>query len=227
MRIGVPASSRVSWAPLALTLGLHLLLVLAWLLRPAMQPGPQPSSQRATLLVTVKPAARPMPAAPRVLPEPVRKAASRPASRVLPAPEPAAAAVADAESPQLEPVEAEVATLATPTAPVAPVGELLARSRALAGRISRELPPGDSTMTAEPVRKWEQFGALVADARRTGSMAGTLDSHTAADGVIVYRKTVGSRVRCYRSGSVGGVNPSDGQTAGSIPCPTGVRWTRL
>ena len=225
MRIGVPASSAtVSLTPLALTLGLHLLLVLAWLLRPGVQPGLQPSSERATLLVMVKPAARPMPAAPRVLPEPVRKAASRPASRVLPAPEPAAAALADAESPQLEPFEAEAAT---PTAPVAPVGELLARSRALAGRISREMPPGDSAMTAEPVRKWEQFGALVADARRTGSMAGTLDSHTAADGVIVYRKIVGMRVRCYRSGSVGGVNPSDGQTAGNIPCPTGVRWTRL
>jgi len=224
MRIGVPASSSVSWTPLALALGLHLLLVLAWLLRPGVQPGLQPSSERATLLVMVKPAARPMPAAPRVLPEPVRKAASRPASRVLPAPEAAAAAEADTESLQLEPVQAEVAT---PAAPAVPVGELLARSRALAGRISRELPPGDGTMTAEPVRKWEQFGALVADARRTGSMAGTLDSHTAADGVIVYRKIVGMRVRCYRSGSVGGVNPSDGQTAGNIPCPTGVRWTRL
>lgn len=227
MRIGVPASSSVSWTPLALTLGLHLLLVLAWLLRPGVQPGPRPSAERATLLVTVKPAAPPIPAAPRTLPEPVRKAAPRSVARVLPAPEPAAAVAADAESPQLAPVQAEVATLAAPVAPVVPVGELLARSRALVGRISRELPAGDSAMTAEPVRKWEQFGALVADARRTGSMAGSLDSHTAADGVIVYRKIVGSRVRCYRSGSVGGINPSDGQTAGNIPCPTGVRWTRL
>ena len=224
MRIGVPASSSVSWTTLALALGLHLLLVLAWLLRPGVQPGLQPSSERATLLVMVKPAARPLPAAPRALPEPLRKAAPRPVARVLPAPEAAAAVEADTASLQLEPVQAEVAT---PAAPAVPIGELLARSRALAGRISRELPPGDSTMTAEPVRKWEQFGALVADARRTGSMAGTLDSHTAADGVIVYRKIVGMRVRCYRSGSVGGINPSDGQTAGNIPCPTGVRWTRL
>ena len=221
MRIGVPASSSVSWTPLVLTLGLHLLLVLAWLLRPGVQPGPQPSAERATLLVTVTPPARAIPAAPRALREPVRKPAQRPVARVLPAPEPAAAVVTDAESPQLEPVQAEVAV------PIASAGELLARSRALAGRISRELPPGDSAMTAEPAGKWERFGTQVADARKTGSMAGTLDSHVSADGVIVYRKIVGSRVRCYRSGSVGGINPSDGQTAGNIPCPTGVRWTRL
>lgn len=221
MRIGVPASSSVSWTPLVLTLGLHLLLVLAWLLRPGVQPGPQPSAERATLLVTVTPPAGAIPAAPRALREPVRKPAQRPVARVLPAPEPAAAVVTDAESPQLEPVQAEVA------APIASAGELLARSRALAGRISRELPPGDSAMTAEPAGKWERFGTQVADARKTGSMAGTLDSHVSADGVIVYRKIVGSRVRCYRSGSVGGINPSDGQTAGNIPCPTGVRWTRL
>ena len=221
MRIGVPASSSVSWTPLVLTLGLHLLLVLAWLLRPGVQPGPQPSAERATLLVTVKPPAGAFPAAPRALREPVRKPAQRPVARVLPAPEPAAAVVTDAESPQREPVQAEIA------APIASVGDLLARSRALAGRISRELPPGDSAMTAEPAGKWERFGTQVADARKTGSMAGTLDSHVSADGVIVYRKIVGSRVRCYRSGSVGGINPSDGQTAGNIPCPTGVRWTRL
>lgn len=221
MRIGVPASSSVSWTPLALTLGLHLLLVLAWLLRPGVQPGPQPSAEHATLLVTVTPPARAIPAAPRALREPVRKPAQRPVARVLPASEPPAAVVTDAESPQREPVQAEVA------APIASVGELLARSRALAGRISRELPPGDSAMTAEPAGKWERFGTQVADARKTGSMDGTLDSHTAANGVIVYRKIVGSRVRCYRSGSVGGINPSDGQTAGNIPCPTGVRWTRL
>ncbi|MCC2959112.1 hypothetical protein LK540_01550 [Massilia sp. IC2-278] len=221
MRIGVPASSSVSWTPLVLTLGLHLLLVLAWLLRPGVQPVPQPSAERATLLVTVKPAAKPIHAAPRALREPVPKPARRPVARVLPASEPPAAVVADAESPQPEPVQAEVA------APIASVGELLARSRALAGRISRELPTGDSAMTSEPAGKWERFGTQVADARKTGSMAGTLDSHMAADGVIVYRKIVGSRVRCYRSGSVGGINPSDGQTAGNIPCPTGVRWTRL
>lgn len=226
MRIGVPAgSATVSWTPLVLTLGLHLLLVLAWLLRPGVQPVPQPPAERAALLVTVKPPTRPIPAAPRALREPVRepvrKPAQRPVARVLPAPEPAAAVVTDAESPQLEPVQAEVAV------PIASAGELLARSRALAGRISRELPPGDSAMTAEPAGKWERFGTQVADARKTGSMAGTLDSHVSADGVIVYRKIVGSRVRCYRSGSVGGINPSDGQTAGNIPCPTGVRWTRL
>ena len=64
-------------------------------------------------------------------------------------------------------------------------------------------------------------------ARTSVSRDTILESHTAADGVTIYRKTVGDRVACYRSGSVGGLGPADGGSAGSVShCPTGVSWTR-
>ena len=231
MRIGVPASSSVSWTPLALTLGLHLLLVMAWLLRPGAQVAP--ADEHATQLVMVAPVARPVlpspPVSPHVLPQPVRQTAPRRMAQVAPPPQAApsdALPAAPDERTDSEAVHTDAAPAAAVAAAAAP-GDLLARSRALAARIARELPKGDNPLTAEPETRWAHFNDTVAGARRTGSMAGSVDSHTAADGVIVYRKTVGSRVRCYRSGGVGGLNPSDGQTAGSVPCPTGVRWTRL
>jgi hypothetical protein len=109
-------------------------------------------------------------------------------------------------------------------------GDLLATSKAMAGRVDRELRKGASPITAEPERKWERFAEAFAAARKGGSGTVTLDSYTGPDGVIVYRKTVGSRVSCYRSGGVGGLvtgfGAADGHGAGNTTCPSGVRWTR-
>jgi hypothetical protein len=227
MRGAVQASSAtVSWAPLALTLGLHLLLMLAWLLRPGVQAQPPAPGERETTLVML--AAPPRPA----------HAVSRPslpprlAPRLRPQAAPARAPSADTleAQPISAPVEAvtEAATDATSEAPSAPLpGELLASARRMAGRIGRELGNGANPLGAEPEGKWERFADTVASARLDAGHGVSLDSHTAPDGVVVYRKTVGNRVRCYRSGSVGGINPSDGHSAGNIACPTGVRWTRL
>lgn len=109
-------------------------------------------------------------------------------------------------------------------------GELLASSKRVAGRIDRELRRGASPITAEPDRKWERFAQAVAGAHVSNRDAVTLSSYTAPDGVVIYRKTVGQRVFCYRSGSVGGLvggfGPADGQGAGTIPCPSGADWRR-
>lgn len=121
--------------------------------------------------------------------------------------------------------------------PAALPGDLLASAKAMAGRVDGELRKGAgvimgaSVITAEPDRKQERFAEAFAAARKGASNTVTLDSYTAPDGVIVYRKTVGDRVSCYRSGSVGGLatgfGVADGHGAGKTTCPGGVSWTRL
>lgn len=218
MRSSVAAASRpVSWAPLALTLGLHLLLVLAWWWRPGMQLPAAAPAERETVLVMVRPPPGPAPAiVARPIPPP------RPAPPVR---QPAASAQATA--PVTEPEPVPLPAEAESEAPPAPLpGELLAASRRMAGRIDRALRKDDSPITAEPERKWERFGGMVAAARSDPGNGVSLDSYTGLDGVTIYRKTVGERVSCYRGGSVGGLGPADGRSAGRVPCPTDVRWTR-
>jgi hypothetical protein len=224
-RTGAPglAASR-SWTPLALTLGLHVLLVLAWLTG-AHKNAPEPVP-RVSTLVLVRPLARPKPVP--SLPPPLSLPRSRkPAALAPPLPEPASPSSADA-SPDPEPASA-------PQPDAGPgqalPGDLLASSKAMAGRIDRELRNGASPITAEPERKWERFAEAFAAARKNGPNTVTLERYTAPDGVLIYRKTAGGRVRCYRSGSVGGLvtgfGAADGHGAGSTTCPTGVSWTRL
>lgn len=216
----------VSWAPLALTLGLHLLLVLAWLLQPARESAPPPG-ERETMLVMVRPPPAPLSpprtehrAEPRAEPRLARRPrAQTPVRPQVPAQQAPTPEVTSEAQPITPPVEAGPATAPLP-------GELLATSRRMAGRIDRELSSGGSPISAEPERKWERFAGMMASARTSAGTAVSLDSYTAPDGVTVYRKTVGERVRCYVSGSVGGIGPADGRSAGNIPCPTGVRWTR-
>jgi len=224
MRFGVPASSSVSWTPLVLTIGLHLLLVLAWLLQPGVQ-APAPTAARETVLVMVAPPLRPAAPTRQIARQPLAKAQPAPqpiTPRPSPTPAPAeipAAAIADA------PIESEL--VQGDPAPSAASGDLLATSRAMAGRVDRELRKGGSPISAEPERKWERFASMVAAARVPATGAVTVDSYTAPDGVVIYRKTVGGRVACYRSGSVGGINASDGHSAGYTTCPPGAQWKRL
>ena len=225
-RTGVPslAASR-SWTPLALTLGLHLLLVLAWLTG-VHKSTPEPAP-RASTLVLVRQFERPKPP-PAVPPPPLPIPRTRqPAAFVPPLPEPAipstAAATFDPEPASAQQPEAAPGR-ALP-------GELLASSKAMAGGIDRELRKGASPITAEPERKWERFAEAFAAARTNAPNTVTLESYSAPDGVVIYRKTAGGKARCYRSGSVGGLvtgfGNADGHGAGSTTCPTGVSWTRL
>jgi hypothetical protein len=237
MRGAVAYPSARPWTPLALTLGLHLLLVLAWLAGARGAPGREPASKPApaSVLVLLRP-----PSLPRAQPEPPSAAAQPSLHLARPVPLAARAATAadptpaPAVSPPTSDATASTDVQAAPaqadTASAALPGDLLATLKAMAGRADRELRKGAAPITAEPEPKWEHFGQAFAAARKGASGSLTLDSHTAPDGVIVYRKTVGGRVSCYRSGSVGGLvtgfGSADGHGAGNTTCPTGVSWTR-
>jgi hypothetical protein len=217
-----------SWTPLALTLGLHLLLVLAWL--SGARGGRLPDApQRAFTFVLLQPPAPPT-RAPRLdlpLPPPLPLPRSRlPASIHTPAPVPVSAT---ASTPDAETASAPQADPAPAAAEALP-GDLLKSSRAMAGRIDRELRKGASPISAEPERKWERFAEAFAAARKGGDRTVTLDSYKSPDGVIIYRKTVGGRSSCYRTGSVGGLVTGFGNAdlhgASIMDCPRGLSWTR-
>lgn len=216
------AVRRRPLAPLALTLGLHLLLVLAW--RKGAAPGLQRElAEQVSTFVPVQPppASRPKPAARAPAPRP---RARQPVAVPVQAPEPVAPAAS-------EPVDAAPLPDAPPAPPQALPGDLLASSKRMAGAVDRALrngsSPGSGPIAAEPERKWERFAAAFTAARTSVYRDTILESHTAADGVTIGRKTVGDRVACYRSGSVGGLGPADGHSAGNIRCPAGASWTRL
>ena len=217
-----------SWTPLALTLGLHLLLVLAWLTSTRGGRVLDPP-QRAFIFVLVQPPARPKPG-PDLPPLLALPRSRVPATIHLPRPvvaAPAAAApspdAAPADAPQAAPAAAAAVAEALP-------GDLLKSSRAMAGRIDRELRKGSSPISAEPEHKWERFAEAFAAARRGGDNTLTLDSYTSPDGVIIYRRTIGGKSHCYRTGSVGGLVTGFGNAdlhgAGIMECPAGVSWTR-
>ena len=216
------AASR-SWTPLALTLGLHLLLVLAWLTG-VRAPAPEPAP-RASTLVLVQSLPRPAPQ-PAAATPPTRVRTRQPTAFVAPLPELAAPSAAPPSS-NPEPAS-EPQPDATP-GPALP-GDLLTSSKAMAGRVDRELRKGSNPITAEPERKWERFAEAFAAARSGAAGSVTLDSYTAPDGVIIYRKTVAGRTSCYRSGSVGGLvtgfGNADGHGAGRTTCPSNVSWSR-
>ncbi|WP_156648886.1 hypothetical protein [Massilia sp. Leaf139] len=226
---GVPVYGAARpWTPLVLTLGLHLLLVLAWMIgvRP---PAPEAPVRSSTLVfVRSPPLSAPEPVTP--LPPP-RLRPRQPAAISLPLPEPAPAA-----APSLDPeptesrAESQVESQAASASAEPLPGELLATSKAMAGRIDRDLRKGASPITAEPDRKWERFAEAFAAARSGASREVTLESTTSPDGVTIYRKTVGGKARCYRSGSVGGLvtgfGAADGHGAGATTCPSNVSWTR-
>jgi hypothetical protein len=75
---------------------------------------------------------------------------------------------------------------------------------------------------------WGRFQRGLEAAHVERSMSAHLDSYTSPDGVVIYRRRVGGRTSCYRTGSVGlGIADAGGvNDAGAVACPSGVTWTR-
>jgi hypothetical protein len=216
--------------PLGLTVGLHLLLVLAWLMRP------MPSRQRedAGLVSVMIPVLVPAPAPRAPRQRIVRAARPARATNGPPAAAPAPASAAPA-SVAPEPEPERQAPAAEPFAGAAPAppslsgdSELLGRSKRAAGGIDRALRGGKSEVPMEPDTPWARFRRGLEAAHVEPLLSEIRDSYTAPDGIVIYRARQGGRETCRQTGSVnflpGGA--SGAGLAGNVPCPKGVKWAR-
>lgn len=232
MASGVAArSSSLSWTPLALTLGLHLLLVLAWRLQTQIVPAAAP--ERLMEVIPLRPPASPArirplppPASPQTPPARLPDSRRRlPAASALPAPTgPPAAPPAVVPAPP-EPIEP-----AAREAPLTLEGEdLLGAARRRAVEIDRQLRKGKSGVPEEANTPWSRFREGVAAAHVDRSPGALLEAYESPDGVVIYRTTQWGKQTCRMTGSVnfGPGRAGGGNVAGDVSCPKGVRWRRF
>jgi len=228
---------------LAASLGVHLLAAV-WLQQHRPAPAPPPAEAPRVISILLQPPAartRPAPApAPVREPLPAREppahAPPRPATRTQQAPTPAPAEPAPAPS-----IQAPADTLAAPEPAPVDAGKLardpaagvngsftVGVAKRQAGRIDRELRGGKSGVPLEADTPWARFQRGLEAAHVERSMSVIEDSYTSPDGVVIYRRRIGSRTICYRTGSVGlGIAGARGvNDAGPVSCPSGVTWTR-
>jgi hypothetical protein len=235
------AGLRRRWWPLAVSLAVHALLIGLWLrhadLRPVAPDAPEPLS------IWLQPATQPQlpppepPPARQALPDKTRHAAREP---VLPsAPRVAAPASPPVSQPVVE-------------APQPSAAEIADRARHEVGAIAAKLRAEDAV---SPVRgkdtvsslrrggKWARFSDQL-EAAHIDNGPEIIETYTAPDGRVLYRRRVGGKVICRQSGSVGPAAPWSsggavlggagsqitlgmGGLAGDVACPESARdWKR-
>jgi hypothetical protein len=102
-------------------------------------------------------------------------------------------------------------------------------ARRQARHISVEVSKGESGVLTAASSPWARLGHELNAAHVEPITGVQQDSYTASDGTIIYRKRVGNRTFCRRSGSVGGGGVSDNggkESAGWISCPSQTEWKR-
>jgi hypothetical protein len=248
---GVLTPRRTPGWPLAVTLGLHLLLGWWWLQATGVRVLPATvSALREFIVVAVlTPAPSRSSAAPSA---PAAAASPRPrAAQAVPARAvPAAASVA---LPPITPAPADTAPPAAtsetaadpfPTPPgsaqdTTATGDdsLASRGKHTAGAVDHELRKGKLAPLDPGDNKWQRFAQAVGDARVDTSRTLISESYTAPDGVVVYRFRQGGRTWCRTGGGIrpspfgaqaGGAELFDkaggGGFAGTVRCPTRVEF---
>ena len=245
------ARTRRSHSALALMVGLHLLAAWFWLQqRPMHRPRSADTPGMVTILLrpidAVRAHASPStPQRPRSTPAVGHPGARAPAVRQSDLPPvyvPPRAPTSDAlpgaapatpAAPITSPVSQDSPAGADSPAPATADGNFTTSlSRRQAGRIDREPRGGKSGVPTEADTPWARFQRGLEAAHVDRPMSAHLDSYTSPDGVVIYRRRVGGRTACYRSGSVaGGVDSSLGalgnrnaNDAGSIACPASAQW---
>jgi len=237
--------------PLAVTLGLHLLLGWWWLQATGVRMLPAiVSAPREFIVVAVlAPAPSRSSAAPAA---PAAAASPRPrAAQAIPArAAPAASTVA------LQPITPAPADSAPPAATIEPAADafptpsgsaqdtfatgddsLANRGKRTAGAVDHELRKGKLAPLDPGDSKWQRFAEAVSNARVDTSRTLVSESYTSPDGVVVYRFRLGGRTWCRTGGGIrpspfgaqaGGATSFDtaggGGFAGTIECPTRVRF---
>ena len=248
---GVLTPRRTPGLPLAVTLGLHLLLGWWWLQATGVRVLPATvSAPREFIVVAV------------LTPAPSRSSAapSAPAAAASPRPRAAQAvparAVPAAPSVALPPITPAPADTAPPAATSEPAADpfptppgsaqdttatgddsLASRGKRTAGAVDHELRKGKLAPLDPGDNKWQRFAQAVGDARVDTSRTLTSESYTAPDGVVVYRFRQGGRTWCRTGGDIrpspfgaqaGGAALFDkaggGGFAGTVRCPTRVEF---
>ncbi|PWF55340.1 hypothetical protein C7C56_002285 [Massilia glaciei] len=198
---------RLRWAPLALTLLLHLLLVGGWLAAAGSKPagGVRPAADRVVMLLFPARAAAPpkrrvasvarSPPSPR----PARQSPVRPVP--VPVPVPGQAAAQTPVAPAAAEVEAavEVDELQIKPAP----GPTLVIERALrdVGKIDRALRAGAPGVPAQrPDTPVARFERIMASAHIDRSKSMSMDTYRSPDGVSYTRITRAGGAVCYMGG---------------------------
>jgi len=211
---------------LALTLGLHLgAALLLWL----GERRPRPETAPGVVSILLQPRARIAAPVQPVQPQPRVQASRRAASPAQPAP----AAASTIQVPVVTSPSAPPAATEAPADPAPATGAITFDSiKRQAGRIDRELRQGKSGVPMTADTPMARFGRAVESAHVEPGLGEQIDSYTAPDGVVTYRKRVAGRSYCRRSGSVRGsfVPGASGlagvNDAGDVPCPSGVAWQR-
>lgn len=240
--------------PLAVTLGLHLLLGWWWLQATGVRMLPAiVSAPREFIVVAVlAPAPSRSSAVPAAPAAPAAAASPRPrAAQAIPArAAPAASTVA------LQPITPAPADSAPPAATIEPAADafptpsgsaqdtfatgddsLANRGKRTAGAVDHELRKGKLAPLDPGDSKWQRFAEAVSNARVDTSRTLVSESYTSPDGVVVYRFRLGGRTWCRTGGGIrpspfgaqaGGATSFDtaggGGFAGTIECPTRVRF---
>jgi hypothetical protein len=242
---GFPTRNR---AALALIFGMHMLALFAWLEQHRVSLPDAPHAVSIMLRPPVpqrkpEPTEPPAPAAPsprRTLPPlpEVFGGPAHPPSKPLPETPAETPAGTPAKSPPPTPAAAPALEDARPPATVqdairaqkdAEGGLGLSLSKHQAGRIDRALRGGKSGVPDEPDTPMGRFRRGLERAYNDRSRTVIEDSYTSPDGVIIYRRRIGNKSICYRSGSVSPLGmhgmemPNE---AGNVTCPSGVQWKK-
>jgi hypothetical protein len=195
---------RQAW-PLVASLAAHVALALFWLNASHKLRTPDQEPRRLTVLLLPKAApVKPPAPAPRRPDRPAerqRNTAARPTEPVVAKPLPASA-TPPAGSTAREPV----ALTAAPSA-----AAILESARHDAGRIDRELRGKKADVLGNIDTPLRRMAQAMAGAYNDNSLKE--DSFTSPDGVVTYRRRMGNKTVCRKTGSVGPPAPWRSESA--------------
>lgn len=208
------AGLRRAW-PLAVSLAVHVVLLLLWLHFGGRVQVTDDTPQALSVLLLPRPAQPPAPAIEPSTrePEPEKHSTRKPAAiapettqSTPPTPESAAPVPA-------VPAPAAVATVPGPTA----LDILNAAKQQV--RKGEAAPRASKGAALQASGKWSRFESLMAEARTDKSPGPVTEMYTAPDGQVFYRTRVNGKVTCRKSGSTG--PPAPWRSEGAIAAGAG------
>jgi hypothetical protein len=209
---------RQAW-PLAASLAAHVVLAVLWL-NGTHKPRPPEEEPRRLMLVLLPktaplkpPVAPPEPQSTRRPSEHQKNATARPPEAVAVQPQQPVNVAPDPALPAREP---EAISTSHPSATA-----ILDGARRDIGKIDRELRGKHPNLLGKTDTPWGRFEQALAGAHGDSTL--TEDSYTSPDGTVVYRRRMGRKTVCRKTGSVG--PPAPWRSEGAILAGAGRQST--